>query len=28
MPNWSPGMQDGHAVPVILVVPISFKTNW
>jgi len=25
MPNWNPGMQDGHAVPVILAVPISFK---
>jgi protein TonB len=25
MPKWTPGMQDGHAVPVILVVPISFK---
>lgn len=27
MPNWSPGKQDGHAVSVILTVPISFKTN-
>ncbi|UPT68136.1 MAG: energy transducer TonB [Sphingobacteriales bacterium JAD_PAG50586_3] len=25
MPKWAPGMQDGRAVPVILVVPISFK---
>lgn len=25
MPNWKPGMQDKRAVPVILVVPISFK---
>jgi protein TonB len=25
MPKWKPGMQDKRAVPVILVVPISFK---
>lgn len=27
MPDWKPGMQDGRAVPVILVIPISFKYN-
>jgi len=27
MPKWKPGRQNGHAVPVILTIPISFVIN-